>query len=63
MDFKIKQQLEGYEMDITLLRLVNSLNKDIRSSLDIATRVGNEEFLIALPGAPLNSAKMIAHKK
>lgn len=61
-DFKIKHQMADYEMDITLLRVAGSIKKDIRDGLDIAARVGDDEFLIALPGAPLDRSEIIAKK-
>ncbi len=61
-DFKTKHQMADYEMDTTLLKVVDSFKKDIRSGLDIAARVGDEDFLIALPGVPLARVDMIANK-
>ncbi len=39
-DFKTKHQMADYEMDTTLLKVVDSFKKDIRSGLDIPARVG-----------------------
>ncbi len=61
-DFKTKHQMADYEMDTTLLKVVDSFKKDIRSSLDITARVGEEDFLIAFPGVPLARVEIIADK-
>jgi len=61
-DFKTKHQMADYEMDTTLLKVVDSFKKDIRSGLDIAARVGEEDFLIAFPGVPLARVEVIADK-
>lgn len=61
-DFKIKHEMADHEMDTTILGVVNSIKKDIRSGLDIAARVGEEDFLIALPGVSLDKSEMIANK-
>ncbi len=59
-DFKIKHALLDYEMDTTLLKVVDIMRQDIRMSVDLAARVGDEDFLLALPGAPLERAESIA---
>jgi len=61
-DFKTKHQMADYEMDTTLLKVVDSFKKDIRSGLDIPARVGEEDFLIAFPGVPLARVEVIADK-
>ncbi len=61
-DFKVKHALLGHEMDTTLLRVVDTLKQDIRIGVDIAARVGEEAFLLALPGASLDRAQRIADK-
>ncbi|MCF6202229.1 MAG: diguanylate cyclase [Methylococcaceae bacterium] len=61
-DFKTKHQMADYEMDTTLLKVVDSFKKDIRSGLDIPARVGEEDFLIAFPGVPLARVEIIADK-
>jgi len=61
-DFKIKHHLEPHEMDTTLLRVVESIKHDIRLGLDIAARVGEEDFLLAIPGIPLDRAEIIANR-
>jgi cyd operon protein YbgT len=60
--FKTKHQMADYEMDTTLLKVVDSFKKDIRSGLDITARVGEEDFLIAFPGVPLAQVEIIADK-
>ncbi len=59
-DFKNKHQLAEHEMDTILFNVVVSLKKDIRIGLDIAARVGDEDFLLALPGVSLEVAELIA---
>lgn len=59
-DFKHKYELPAHEMDTTLLKIVGSINKDIRVGLDIASRVGEEDFVLALPGASIGRAEIIA---
>ncbi len=61
-DFKIKHQLADHEMDTTLFDVVGSINQDIRIGLDIAARVGDEDFLLAIPGAPVDRAVFIANR-
>lgn len=61
-DFKVKHALLDHEMDTTLLRVVETMKKDIRIGVDIAARVGEEAFLLALPGASQDRAERIAHK-
>jgi len=61
-DFKRKHQLADHEMDTTLLNVVASIKSDIRLNLDIPARVGEEDFLLALPGAPEERAEMIANR-
>ena len=61
-DFKMKHQLPDHEMDTTLLNVVSSLNKDIRVGRDIAARVGEEDFVLALPGSALERSEVIASR-
>jgi len=59
-DFKKQHQLMEHEMDTTLLKVVASIKHDIRAELDIAARVGDEDFLLAIPGVSLETAERIA---
>ena len=61
-DFKLKHALLEYEMDTTLLKVVDVMKQDIRIGVDLAARVGGEDFLLALPGAPQDRAEQIADK-
>jgi cyd operon protein YbgT len=61
-DFKMKHQLAEHEMDTTVLKVVASIKNDIRVNLDISARVGDEDFLLALPGASLERAEIIAKR-
>ena len=49
-----------HEMDTTLLDVVSSIKSDLRMELDIAARVGEEDFVLALPGVALDRAEEIA---
>lgn len=60
--FKVKHALLDHEMDTTLLRVADTMKQDIRIGIDIAARVGEEAFLLALPGASHERAERIAHK-
>lgn len=61
-DFKLKNRLVGSEMEDTLLKVIILLKKDIRKGLDVAAKVGNEDFLLALPGIPVDTAERIANR-
>ncbi len=61
-DFKMKHQLAEHEMDTTLFKVVESIKQDIRIGRDIAARVGDEDFLLAIPGAPIDRAVFIANR-
>ena len=61
-DFKMKHQLPEHEMDTTLLNVVSSIKNEIRVGLDIAARVGEEDFVLALPGIALARAEEIASR-
>jgi len=61
-DFKNHHQLPEHEMEVTIIKVVDSIKKDIRLGLDIPARVGVEDFLLALPGAPLERSEIIAHR-
>jgi len=61
-EFKNKHQLADYEMDTILFKLVETLKQDIRDGVDIAARVGEEDFVFALPGIPLDRAEIIANR-
>lgn len=60
--FKIKQVLLPHEMDATLLRLVETVKQEIRSGVDIISRIGADEILTVLPGVPQARAEEIAEK-
>ncbi len=60
--FKNRHQLAEHEMDTILFNVVASLKKDIRIGLDIAARVEDEDFLLALPAVSLDVAEKIASR-
>ncbi len=61
-DFKNKHQLAEYEMDTTIFKVVEMLKLDIRTGLDIAARVGEDDFVLALPGIAADRAEIIAER-
>ena len=61
-EFRIKHQLPEHEMDTTIINVAASIKNDIRVGLDIAARVGDGDFLLALPSASLERAEMIASR-
>jgi len=61
-EFKNKHNLRPYEMDATLRGVVDCLKEDIRNGLDIAARMDEQDFVIAMPGAPLHRAEQVALK-
>lgn len=61
-DFKNKYQLAAHEMDTTLLNVSTIIKQDVRIGFDIAARVGDEDFLLAIPGIPLDRAEEIANR-
>ncbi len=60
--FKIKNQIPEYEMVATLLKVVESVKADIRLGVDIAARVGEDDFLLALPGVADKKAEFISNR-
>lgn len=61
-DFKNKHQLADHELDTTLLKITDSIHSDIRVNLDIASRIGNEDLLLAIPGIAAKKAERMAHR-
>jgi cyd operon protein YbgT len=60
-DFKIRHNdLPDYEMDAILRGVADCFRSDIRAGVDIAARIGEQDFLIALPGSPLKKAERLA---
>ena len=59
-DFKARNNLPAYEMDAILRSVVNCFKEDIRAGVDIAARMDEQDFLIAMPGSPLKKAEEIA---
>ena len=47
-DVKRRSRLTDYEMDSTLLKIADSLKKDIRVKKDMVARVGKEDFLLII---------------
>ena len=58
--FKTKNNLPAYEMDTLLRSVVDCLKEDIRTGVDIAARMDEYGFIIAMPGSPLKKAEEIA---
>jgi cyd operon protein YbgT len=59
-DFKIRNNLPAYEMDAILRSVVDCFKEDIRAGVDIAARMDEQDFLIAMPGSPLKKAERLA---
>jgi diguanylate cyclase (GGDEF)-like protein len=47
-------------MDAVLRSVADCFQEDIRAGVDIAARMGEQDFLIAMPGSPLKKAEQIA---
>jgi len=52
--------LPKHEMDAILRGVADCFKEDIRAGVDIAARMGEQDFLIAMPGSPLKKAGQIA---
>ena len=59
-DFKAKNNLPAFEMDAILHSVADCFKEDIRAGVDIAARMGEQDFLIAMPGSPLKKAERLA---
>ncbi|UOA07386.1 cytochrome bd-I oxidase subunit CydX [Methylobacter sp. S3L5C] len=59
-DFKSGNPLPAYEMEALLRSVVDCFKENIRLGVDIAARMDNQDFLIAMPGSPLKKAEEIA---
>ena len=59
-DFKTRNNIANYEMDSILRGVTNCFKDEIRAGVDIAARLHEDEFLIAMPGSPQNKAEEIA---
>ena len=59
-DFKAQNNLPAYEMDAIVHSVVDCFKEDIRAGVDIAARMDEQDFLIAMPGSPLKKAEEIA---
>ncbi|PPK70653.1 cyd operon protein YbgT [Methylobacter tundripaludum] len=59
-DFKAKNNLPAFEMDAILRNVADCFQGDIRAGVDIAARMDEQDFLIAMPGSPLKKAEEIA---
>lgn len=59
-NFKAKNNLSDFEMDAVLRSVADCFQEDIRAGVDIAARMSDQDFLIALPGSPLKKAEQVA---
>ncbi|MDD5630612.1 MAG: diguanylate cyclase [Methylococcales bacterium] len=59
-DFKARNNLPDFEMDAILRSVADCFKDDIRAGVDIAARMDEQDFLIAMPGSPLKKAEEIA---
>lgn len=58
--FKSRNNLPDHEMDAILRSVAGCVKEDIRAGVDIAARMDEQDFLIAMPGSPLKKAEQIA---
>ncbi len=58
--FKTRNNLPDHEMDAILRGVADCVKEDIRVGVDIAARMDEQDFLIAMPGSPLKKAEQIA---
>lgn len=59
--FKTRNKnLPEHEMDAILRGVADCFKEDIRVGVDIAARMDEQDFLIAMPGSPLKKAEQIA---
>ena len=61
-DFTHKNKVGTYEMDAILRGVADCFKEDIRAGVDIAARLHDKEFLIAMPGSSLNKAEEVASR-
>jgi cyd operon protein YbgT len=59
-DFKARNNLPAFEMDAILRSVADCFKEDIRAGVDIAARMDEQEFLIAMPGSPQKKAERLA---
>lgn len=55
-----QHQLVDYEVEVVLRHVVDYLKEELRTGVDIAARMNEQVFLIALPGATLKRAENTA---
>jgi cyd operon protein YbgT len=60
--FKIKYDLLDYEFDAVFRSVADYLKSELRGGVDIISRSGEHEFLIAMPGSSLAKANELAVK-
>ncbi|MFZ2168820.1 MAG: diguanylate cyclase [Methylococcaceae bacterium] len=59
-EFKARNNLPAFEMDAILRSVADCFKEDIRAGVDIAARMDEQDFLIAMPGSPLKKAERLA---
>ena len=59
-DFNAQNNLAVYKMDAILSNVVDCFKENIRVDVDIAARMDEQDFIVAMPGAPLKKAEEIA---
>jgi len=60
--FKTKYDLLDYEFDAVFRSVSDYLKSELRGGVDIISRSGEHEFLIAMPGSSLTKAKELANR-
>jgi len=59
-DFKFNNSIAAFEMDAILRNVVDCFKEDIRVGVDLAARMEENGFIIAMPGSHLKKAEEIA---
>ena len=59
-EFKARNNLPAFAMDAILRSVADCFKEDIRAGVDIAARMDEQDFLIAMPGSPLKKAERLA---
>jgi len=59
-DFSYKNNPVNYEMEVILRGIADFFKVGIREDVDVAARMDEHDFLIAIPGLPLRKAEEIA---
>jgi cyd operon protein YbgT len=61
-DFKSRHNIDTHEMDSILRGTAQCFKDEIRAGVDIAARMHDDEFLIAMPGSPSYKAEEVGQR-